>query len=143
MSFIYFRDQRKIFNITKKYNDVVYNVCKTRKVKTLASLESVIGELCRNACKYFQVLKRSDKIGSAIRIAIKNKENKIVYKTFGRSNLSEDRAKTSQDISENDGIPNYFRFKKYRGVLIYNDIEGAINQKLFLETENEKNTKTI
>jgi hypothetical protein len=119
--FVYFRNQGKIFDTTKEYNNIIHyicnNYCKTLDEKILSkgkisiNLESVIKKLCEYVCKYFQKLKRSDKIGTAVRIAVRDKKNEIMFKTFGRSNLSEDRAETSQNIPLGNGIPGFFKSK--------------------------------
>ena len=122
VSFMYFRHQNKMFDIAKKLNDMIHYIfdkyCEinnkrlSQRYRSNLKLKSIVEKLCEYICEYFQVLKRTNEIGVAIRIAYENKKRETVFSTFGRSNLSEERAKTSQDIPSNVGIPKLLAGKK-------------------------------
>lgn len=93
--------------------------------------------------KYFTQITNDKNIGVAIRIALPsdtdNENENVLYKTIARIGLNPKREDTSENIYANEGIPNYLITKnKQCKVIIYNDINAAIINDLFKETENEK-----
>lgn len=95
--------------------------------------------------KYFQLLLNTNEIDIAIRIATiekkksDGKSTKIVYKTYIRSNgLNPRRDEHSENIPLDEGIPLYLRKEKQcLGVLIYNDLYQAENEKKYKFTKND------
>ena len=94
--------------------------------------------------KYFKSQIHENGIAAGIRLAINNSEipnsSEVVYSTFGRSSgLNSKRAKTTEDIPSNQGIPRYMMSEQSnsQGVLIYNDLKEAAKLGAFQKTKND------
>lgn len=108
-----------------------------KKIEDEENFYQMCDLFCSKVKDTFNELKNDTTIGAAIRIAKSDDKGKISYTTVGRSGLNDQRKKTSQDIPEDKGIPNYFKTRSWVGALIYNDINEAIKQGSFHGTENE------
>jgi hypothetical protein len=94
---------------------------------------------------YFKSQIHGNGIAAGIRLAIYSpvtpSSTEIVYSTFGRSlGLNSKRAKTTEDIPSNQGIPRYLMTDQQnsQGVLIYNDLNEAVKQDAFKKTKNDE-----
>lgn len=67
-------------------------------------------------------------------------KDEIVYVTVGRSgNLNKNRAKTSEPIGRNEGIPKFFLgdSQACHGLLFYDDVKLAASHDLYKRTKND------
>jgi len=107
------------------------------------SFRSFCDESCNRIRDYFRTLTGDKHIEAGIRIADKlthdPSSQEVFYCTAGRSNgLNSARDLTSCPIPANKGVPRFFLdLKDCRGVLIYHDLERAIKQGAFMQTQNE------
>jgi hypothetical protein len=77
----------------------------------------------------------------AVRLAVAKPSNprQTLYRTIARSSgLNQNRGNTSEDILATEGIPWVLSENDHSGVLIYNDLDEAIQIGAFKETANEK-----
>jgi hypothetical protein len=105
--------------------------------------QGYIDQICSKTQSYFKRLTGDSSIAVAIRLAVEEpngeEDNKILYKTIGRSSgLSSKRKDTSTDIPSNVGIPRFFADKNSMGVLIYSDIKKAAGINAYILTENDR-----
>jgi hypothetical protein len=144
---IYFRSVKKLnilsVEMKKTIRYIFKNCCdiKNHKSKSKKYNEKIINILCGKIITYFKILKRSndDGVGVAIRLAVYDKSNKIVFKTYTRSNLDAAREFESQDIPIDQGIPNYLNKKANSGFFIYNNIDKAHEEGTYFKTKNDRN----
>ena len=142
--FIYFRSVRKLNILSLEMKKIIRYISKecsdTKKHESEVKKE-MINTICGKIINYFKILKRSsdtDKVGSAIRLAVCDKPDKIEFKTYTRSNLNSGREHTSQGIPADKGIPNFFSIKGNSGVLIFNDMDKAHEDGVYLRTKNDE-----
>ena len=89
----------------------------------------------------FRRLINNSSIEVSIRLAypIEGQDGNVEYITRVRtSGLNQNRSDTSEPIKANEGIPRYLIEKKCHEILIYQDIDQAIEFNLFQKTENEE-----
>jgi GAF domain-containing protein len=145
VAFVYNRSQKKHFELTKLYHEIIHYVRDEYSKPTVGSdpedinLARISAILCEKVKNYFGILKRSDILGAAIRVVIDQGDGVLGFKTIGRANLSQPRAASSENLPFNRGVSMQFQRHHCQGVLIYNDIEKAIKEGVFHETKNEKN----
>ena len=153
IGFYYLRDRSKrsldikfyLHNLTHHLRDHYIKLNKERKKVNPTTrlnndfLYAFIEEICNNIKNYLEKLFYDDSLEVAIRIAVKNDQKEIVYKTLGRSRgLNNNRAKSSEDIAITEGIPSFFRKKDSQGILRYNNLKKAAELQAFKLTMNEK-----
>jgi GAF domain-containing protein len=148
ISLVYDRGLKKSNILASLLHDMVHKArdfyCRTlvilddSKKKAIISIDDITESLCEKTKEYFKELKRTDKLGVAIRLANKNDKGEIVYKTIARAGLNQNRRTTSEDIPENRGIPACFKSRAFSGALICRNVKEAAEERLFTLTKNEK-----
>lgn len=95
---------------------------------------------CRTIADFYRELLREESVGCAIRIAATVPNNGVSYVTIGRYGLNESRKESSEGIPASAGIPSFFRRQQSpcKGVLLYHDIDKAIQNNAYLKTKNDE-----
>uniref|UniRef100_UPI004055D949 hypothetical protein n=1 Tax=Candidatus Electronema sp. TaxID=2698783 RepID=UPI004055D949 len=91
--------------------------------------------------EYFRKITKDNTIEVAIRIAFpsESEQGNVVYKTVARTDgLDKNRESTSEPIAANEGLPKYLIENNRRKILIYNDINKAIEKGVFKKTRSEE-----
>lgn len=102
------------------------------------ALEKHLQDYCQILKEYFRTLSGDDTLEICIRVA-EESNGAIAYRTYARSTgLSPGRAKTSQPIPIDQGVPAHLIRCGGGGVMVYTDIPEAVKLKLFFETNNER-----
>ena len=95
------------------------------KNNSSVNIEDVSVLFCSLIKDYFRILTKKEDIGVAIRIAIK-KDKGIFFKTMGRAGLNANRAPTSEDLHENEGLAKFFNNNDGKhGIMLFNDFEES------------------
>lgn len=96
---------------------------------------------CSNIVSYFTAMLNDRTIGCAIRLAFKHTEESGArqYITVGRAGeLNPARSMTSEPVSSNQGIPNFFLSEgSPSGVLFFDDLKMAELHKAYFMTKND------
>ena len=104
------------------------------------NFKHMASDLCERAAAYFRELLGDRTIAAAVRLAVSLDDDRIVYRTVARSTgLSVARAKSSDDIPFEQGIPRFLSADKGKqGVLIYNDLMAAAEMGTYKSTRNDQ-----
>lgn len=102
---------------------------------------SHLKSLVRWTQEYFRIITKDNTVEVAIRIAFSSEteQGNVVYKTVARTDgLDKNRESTSEPIAANEGLPKYLIENDRRKILIYNDINKAIEKGVFKKTRSEE-----
>jgi hypothetical protein len=125
---------------TKKFRDLK-NHHTTKNKDFSQEYKEHLYLLANHTREYFRWLISDNSIEVAIRLAYPSKveQGNVLYVTRVRtSGLNKNRNETSEPIPANKGIPRYLIEKQCQEILIYLNIDEAIELGLFQKTKSEE-----